>query len=195
MDGTSLFMTRKTPFGPVALLWDPAAAPPRVIRIAISRPGLTAERVIRADWPGASRGRDAAVEDLAGRIAAFLDGEPIEFPHADVALDTCPPFQRRVLITEHSVPRGSVATYGGIAEAIRRPGAGRAVGRALSGNPFPIVIPCHRAIRSDGSIGGYQGGPRMKRILLEREGVTVSSKGYVTDARVKYGTLHGRSRG
>jgi len=59
------------------------------------------------------------------------------------------------------------------------PAAARAVGNALAGNPFPIFVPCHRAIRSDRTLGGYQGGAAMKRALLEMEGLAVSNKGKV----------------
>jgi methylated-DNA-[protein]-cysteine S-methyltransferase len=60
-----------------------------------------------------------------------------------------------------------------------KPSAARAVGRALATNPFPIIIPCHRAVRSDGSLGGYQGGLAMKRALLEMEGVEFDARGRV----------------
>jgi methylated-DNA-[protein]-cysteine S-methyltransferase len=60
------------------------------------------------------------------------------------------------------------------------------VGRALSRNPFPIVVPCHRAIRSDGHLGGFQGGREMKQALLELEGVEVAPPGKVTTDRFYY---------
>jgi len=62
------------------------------------------------------------------------------------------------------------------------PNAARAVGNALANNPFPIIIPCHRAIRSDRSLGGYQGGLEMKRTLLGMEGIEFDDSGRaVTD--------------
>jgi len=182
----------RSPFGSIAVVWDTVSDDPRVSRILLPRPGLSARAIVKASWPGAIRGRTLTIDRLAERIAAFLEGETVRFRLSSIALDRCSPFQQAVLRAEFSVRRGTVATYGGIAERIGRPGAGRAVGRALATNPFPIVIPCHRAIRSDGSIGGYQGGPRMKRMLLEREGVTVSPQGTVTKARVTYGALPGR---
>jgi methylated-DNA-[protein]-cysteine S-methyltransferase len=187
-----LYLTRPTPFGRVALAWDAESEARGVMRIALPRPGLEAEAIIRAEWPRALRASSEATDNLADRIAAFLEGEPLEFGLEGIALEERSPFQRRVLAAEHAILRGWVGTYGGIAAHIGRPGAGRAVGRALATNPFPIVIPCHRAIRSDGLIGGYQGGPGMKRILLEREGVVLSSKGVVTRARLRYGALPGR---
>jgi methylated-DNA-[protein]-cysteine S-methyltransferase len=96
-----------------------------------------------------------------------------------VMFDRCSPFQQQVLRIEHGVPRGRVTSYQRIAEKLNRPRSARAVGRALAANPFPILIPCHRAIRSDGTLGGFQGGPAMKRALLALEGIEFASNGKV----------------
>ena len=74
------------------------------------------------------------------------------------------------------IPMGRVTTYGAIAKAIGFPGAARAVGQALGANSNPIVVPCHRVVRSDGLLGGYSGGEglRTKEKLLAREGVQVA---------------------
>jgi methylated-DNA-[protein]-cysteine S-methyltransferase len=72
-----------------------------------------------------------------------------------------------------------MSTYQRIAGHLGNPQAARAVGTALAHNPFPIIVPCHRAIRSDGTLGGFQGGMEMKRILLEMEGVPVDGSGRV----------------
>ena len=93
---------------------------------------------------------------------------------------------QRVLRAEHRIPRGWVSTYSRIAAYVGVPGSARAVGNALAQNPFPILIPCHRAIRADGSLGGYQGGTAMKRVLLEREGQTFSPTGEVLLQQVYY---------
>ena len=69
------------------------------------------------------------------------------------------------------IPRGKVATYGDIARIIGRPGASRAVGRILNKNPNPVVVPCHRVVMSDGSLGGYAFGKSRKKELLESEGL------------------------
>jgi methylated-DNA-[protein]-cysteine S-methyltransferase len=94
-------------------------------------------------------------------------------------MDLCPGFQRRVLLAEHGIPRGSVSSYSRIASHLGVERGARAVGSALATNPFPILIPCHRAIRSDGTLGGYQGGLKMKRTLLEMEGVAFDGSGRV----------------
>jgi methylated-DNA-[protein]-cysteine S-methyltransferase len=108
---------------------------------------------------------------LAEKIRAFLLGESIRFELGILRLDLSSPFQRSVLLAESAIPRGRVSTYGLIASRVGAPGGARAVGNALASNPFPIVVPCHRTIRGDRSIGGYRGGPEMKRALLEAEGV------------------------
>jgi methylated-DNA-[protein]-cysteine S-methyltransferase len=66
------------------------------------------------------------------------------------------------------------------------PGAARAVGTALARNPFPIIIPCHRTVRSNGDLGGFGGGLKMKRELLELEGVQFSTTGRVLTDRFYY---------
>ena len=121
-------------------------------------------------------------------MQAFLEGEAVTFDLAIAALERCSDFQRRVLLAEHAIPRGWVSTYGHIAAHLGVPGGARAVGMALAYNPFPILIPCHRAIRAGGELGGYQGGAAMKRALLTMEGIKFSSTGLVVSDRVYYQT-------
>ena len=116
----------------------------------------------------------------------MLRGEARDLPLESSDLGTCSVFQQRVLRAEHAIPRGSVSTYGAIAAHLGASGSARAVGRALATNPFPIIVPCHRAIRADGYLGGYQGGVEMKRALLEMEGVSLTSDGRVVGASDHY---------
>lgn len=83
-----------------------------------------------------------------------------------------PDFYQAVWEICATIPAGETRTYGWIAKKIGRPRAARAVGRALGSNPFAPIIPCHRVVRSDGSLGGYsgRGGLRAKRTLLHDEG-------------------------
>jgi methylated-DNA-[protein]-cysteine S-methyltransferase len=94
--------------------------------------------------------------------------------HFNLALDlrSLTPFQRAVLSAIQQVQPGETISYGSLARRIGKPGSARAVGRALGSNPIPIIIPCHRALSADGSLGGYsgRGGVRTKRTLLELEG-------------------------
>jgi methylated-DNA-[protein]-cysteine S-methyltransferase len=83
------------------------------------------------------------------------------------------PFERAVLETTLGIPSGELRPYGWVAGQIDRPRAVRAVGTALGHNPVPLLIPCHRVIRADGSLGQYGFGPDMKRRLLDGEGIEV----------------------
>ena len=82
-------------------------------------------------------------------------------------------FQLKVWDYLRKIPRGSVKTYSQVAKGIGRPLAIRAVANAIGKNPYPPKIPCHRVIRSDGSLGGYsgKGGLKTKRFLLKKEGI------------------------
>ncbi len=179
-------ITRKTRFGPVAILWEPRPDRPAVRRILLSKPQQAADAFLRTQFPGSIPSSCARIDELAERIAAFFDGVEVSFSLAPMQLDRCPPFQRRVLLAEYGIPRGRVSTYGRIAACLGVPGGARAVGHALAANPFPVVIPCHRAIRSDGTLGGYQGGLAMKRILLGQEGVEIDDRGRVISPDLYY---------
>jgi methylated-DNA-[protein]-cysteine S-methyltransferase len=78
-------------------------------------------------------------------------------------------FEKNVWFTLREIPFGETRTYKWLAEKIGKPNASRAVGQALGKNPLPIILPCHRIIESDGSLGGYSGGIDIKRRLLEIE--------------------------
>ena len=84
-------------------------------------------------------------------------------------------FQLKVWVYLKKIPRGSVKTYSQVARGIRKPLAARAVANAIGKNPCAPKIPCHRVIRSDGSLGGYsgKGGTKTKKLLLKREGITL----------------------
>ena len=84
-------------------------------------------------------------------------------------------FQLKVWVFLKKIPKGTVKTYSEVAKAIRKPLAVRAVANAIAKNPYPIQIPCHRVIRSDGSLGGYsgKGGVEKKKNLLKKEGIIV----------------------
>jgi methylated-DNA-[protein]-cysteine S-methyltransferase len=172
-------LVRSTPLDPVALLWRIYNKRPLVVRVFFSRPHRTAQRAAAELFPDASRSACSEIEAVFDDIEAFLNGEDIVFPLDTVRLDLCSEFQRSVLTAEHGIPRGAVDSYANIAVRVGKPGGARAVGSALARNPFPIIIPCHRAVRSDGSIGGFQGGTAMKRTLLQMEGILFDGHGRI----------------
>lgn len=110
--------------------------------------------------------------DRFGRTPTPADVPPEEVQRSfDLTLLT--EFERAVLLQALEIPRGEVRTYGWIAQQIGRPGAVRAVGTALRKNPVPVLIPCHRVVRSDGALGEYAlGGSDAKRRILAAEGVS-----------------------
>jgi len=144
--------------------------------------GLEARRHRPVRRVGASEARPAlldrairALEDaLAGRVdeRIALDALPLD-------LADRPAFDREVLAAVRAIPRGEVRSYGEIARAIGRPGAARAVGGAVGRNPVAVLVPCHRVVAGDGTLGGYGGGwwgdhernLDIKASLLAREGV------------------------
>lgn len=173
------FCLRATPFGFIAVVWKIYRGEPGACRILLSKPEMSAEQAVRKLFPRSTDASCSEINVLLDKIESFLVGEDIRFPLDVVRLDICSSFQRKVLHAEHSIPRGAVSTYRLIAKHVGTPYGARAVGMALATNPFPFVIPCHRTIRSDGTLGGYGGGQNMKRTLLEMEGVTFRDTGHV----------------
>lgn len=167
----------------LSLVWQETEVGPRVRRVFLPREDTLALGIALTAFPGAVPRSCPAIEELCERIERFLEGEDVRLELDIVALESCSRFQRRVLLAEYEIPRGWVSTYGGIARSLETQGGARAVGGALARNPFPIIVPCHRAIRADHRLGGFQGGLKMKRALLELEGVPVSPAGIVLTDR------------
>jgi methylated-DNA-[protein]-cysteine S-methyltransferase len=117
---------------------------------------------------------DNAIASTAQELKEYFGGERGSF---DLQYDFTgiSPFTRLVLEATRKIPFGHLSSYRGIAEQIGHPSATRAVGNALGRNPIPVVIPCHRIVRSDHSIGGYTGGLKIKHHLLTLEGVMLPS--------------------
>ena len=110
---------------------------------------------------------EVEMKDLKGKILAFIDGETTlgKLP-LDIRGTV---FQRRVWDELRRIPRGETRTYSEIARAIGAPDAVRAVGSACGANPVALVVPCHRAVRTDGGLGGYAWGLARKKKLLALE--------------------------
>lgn len=133
------------------------------------------------------RGEDDVLEDLARRVSPrvleapakldpvrreldeYFDGGREDF---DIPIDWSylAGFTREVLRATAAIPFGDVSTYAGVAEAAGSPRAVRAAGNALGANPMPVIVPCHRVLRTGGALGGYTGGLERKEFLLRLEG-------------------------
>jgi O-6-methylguanine DNA methyltransferase len=129
----------------------------------------------------AARARLAAARPV---LEAVLAGRPVDATSVGLDLSDRAAFDQRVLLAVLAVPWGHTASYGEIARRVGTPRAARAVGGAVGRNPIALLVPCHRIIAADGTLGGYGGdGPaewasslEIKRELLLREGITVAAR-------------------
>jgi O-6-methylguanine DNA methyltransferase len=150
-----------------------------VLEVAWNGDGVSAVRLARGRdeferWFSGRLGRRVvrvahAPDRLIGQIEDAIAGRS---PRLRFDLGRLSPFEQEVLRKTLEIPRGEVRPYGWVAREIGRPRAVRAVGTALGHNPIPVLIPCHRVVRSDGALGEYSmGGTEVKRDMLGREGV------------------------
>jgi len=123
----------------------------------------------------AARRDGALFGHLQEAIKRYFDGHEVTFD-AQPALEDCPPFFARVYDACRRVGYGQVVTYGELARMAGRPGAARAVGAAMAGNPVPLIVPCHRVVAANGRLGGFSaaGGTALKRRLLGLERVILT---------------------
>lgn len=156
----------KTKDGFVGLVATPQGLR-RVIQLAPREAMIRSE--IAGEFPYAIEDR-RLLPDLAVAVRRYLGGRRVDF---DVRFDLTDhrEFDIDVWTACQRVPYGQTRSYKSLAERIGRPGAARAVGSAMGRNPCPIVVPCHRVVKSDGSLGGYsgRGGLDLKRRLLDLE--------------------------
>ena len=133
-----------------------------------------AEEIMRGRFPHA-RISLRGMGDLVKRMQAYFLGHKGGFDDIPLDLSQGTPFQRRAWSATRGIPYGAVRTYGRLASEIGRPRSARAVGGALSANPVPLIVPCHRVVNADGLIGGFSavGGPAAKVRMLEIEGIAI----------------------
>ena len=122
--------------------------------------------------------------ELLKTLKAIFDGKNVSHSSFKIVMDHLPSYTRRVLNCTSFVPVGYLTTYGAIAKVAE--GSPRSVGRAEASNPFPLLIPCHRVVRSNFSIGGYGLGEKIKLQILQME-----DRGYeeTTSLRINNKTL------
>jgi len=154
----------QTQAGWVGLLLSPRG----LQALAYPRPSVEeALANLQEHWPEASF-EESAAKELKEQLRRYYAGEPVTFS-AKLDLEGYTPFERRVWAATSRIPYGQTRPYSWVAKEVGSPRAYRAVGAALAKNPIPIIIPCHRVLRKDGTLGGYGGGLDMKRRLLEME--------------------------
>jgi methylated-DNA-[protein]-cysteine S-methyltransferase len=175
MQDTILVVELDSPIGrlPMAIHRDALCA------LALDADDATFTRSL-AGMPGAVR--HCAVDELDGEAARIADAITRYFDGDIHAIDDIPVratgsgFQHRVWDALRTIPAGETTSYAQIAAEVGAPAASRAVGRANGTNPVPIVVPCHRVIRADGTLGGYGGGLDRKRWLLAHERAHTSAR-------------------
>ncbi len=156
-----------SPIGPLVVAWNG-----RGVSLVDAEPDDDAFETRHRSTTGrpAYRAEGGIPPRLAAAIAARLDGDRRSRIELDLRGHTA--FERDVWRKALEIPRGEVRPYGWIAAEIGRPRAVRAVGTALGHNPVPLIVPCHRVVRTDGTIGQYSlGGPANKRTILRSEGL------------------------
>jgi methylated-DNA-[protein]-cysteine S-methyltransferase len=159
--------------------WGEMDSPLGALFVAVNSRGLCvvdfgrqeSDFLLRFDPLARLEKKPAAVAQALAQLREYFSGRRKDF---DLQVDLSPltPFQREVLATACRIAPGQVWSYRRVALEMGRPKSSRPVGQALAGNPIPIVIPCHRVVASDGSLGGYSGGSglKAKRWLLRLEG-------------------------
>ena len=152
------------------------------VRIEATSRGVRRMSIEASNGSGSTVPSDPRLADALAWLEAFTADPFTIVTPPPLDLSDCADFHRRVLTALHErVPAGSVVSYGALAELVGAPRAARAVGSAMAANPVALVVPCHRVVRGDGSIGAYSGadGPRTKAALLRREGRHIQRVGRV----------------
>jgi len=149
---------------------DSIKAPPGEFYIAVLKDKVyeTSFRELKG-----RREKNPLLEKLKRAFERYFNGEKENFSEFELNLERVTPFQRRVYTyLRESVTYGKTITYGELAEKVGIKGGARAIGSAMAKNPFPIIVPCHRVLKSGNQIGGFGGGEEWKKYLLHLEGVT-----------------------
>lgn len=160
----------------IGLVWQLVKASPKVERIFLPCRSGELSVKIESEYYEINIVARSIPNDVAGCIIKMYAGEESRFSLSGLNLSKLTNFSAKVLRLACKIPRGKVATYSGLAATLGSSHAARAVGTALANNPFPIIIPCHRVVRTDGALGGFGGGTEMKKELLAKEGVFLDKK-------------------
>jgi methylated-DNA-[protein]-cysteine S-methyltransferase len=180
------YATYASSFNTFTIIWKEMANNLLIQRIFLSDSKTKSEIKARNAFQSIKEGSSTEIDSIGKKIQEFLNGRAQIFDQRLLDFSVCSLIQKKVLEADAKIPRGWVSTYKRIAIHIDHPNSARVVGNALAKNPFPIFIPCHRAIKSNGELGGFQGGSEMKRKLLEYEGVKITNKGKVILDKIYY---------
>jgi methylated-DNA-[protein]-cysteine S-methyltransferase len=169
----------------IGFVWQNIGGKPQIEHIFLPDTKVKLMAAIKKEFPTINKKEQKIPNKIATQIAEFYAGKKVNFDLSILNLKKLSGFSAKVLKQTCKIPQGKVATYSGLAAKIGSPRAARAVGTALANNPFPLVIPCHRVVRADGTLGGFGGGLKMKKELLNKEGIKTDKKGSVTTKGIK----------
>jgi O-6-methylguanine DNA methyltransferase len=146
----------------------------RISGIAMAKGGCAIRRVAFVPCAYGTFSTNASLRRYERQVRSFLDGKSRDLSAIPIDLSGASHFRRTVLLTARKIPWGATVSYAQLASMAGFPRAVRAVASVMRNNPLPLIIPCHRVIRSDGSIGGFMGKTagrevELKRKLLKRE--------------------------
>lgn len=165
--------------GCIGIVWQFKKGKPQIESIFLPCSHSQMVTKIKKQYPGISETGQEISGGLTKSVAGIYEGKRTHFDLSLLNWKKLTPFAAKVLRTTCKIPHGKVDTYSGLAAKSLSPRAARAVGTAMANNPFPLVVPCHRVVRSDGSLGGFGGGLGMKKELLQREGVAQDKRGRI----------------
>ena len=166
-----------TSMGSMAFVWYLEKNKFFVHRVYLPRPLKQLLSLIKKDYPDIKRRHHVKAKRIVRDLKRAVKGELVDFRYIPIQHEKMTTLQKKVYNRQRKIPRGQVLSYGELASKCGLSGgASRVVGSFQARNPFPLVIPCHRIVLSDRSLGSFQTGAKMKRELLEREGVRFEKK-------------------
>lgn len=168
----------------IGLVWEKTGGKLQIEAVYLPGKEKMAKRIVR-DFPAINQTPRAISNGIDQLIADLYNGKKQKFNLALLNFSRVTDFSARVLKQTFKIPCGKAATYSGLAAKVGNLRAARAVGTALANNPFPIIVPCHRVVRADGSLGQFGGGTAMKKQLLEKEQVLFDAQGRVIQSLVQ----------
>ena len=179
-----------SPIGEIAIIWRKKPKF-QIEEIVISNPDQTASEIVKDKYEREEElhlnKKSKQLNQVLNEINKYFQEKDYKFSLSYLNMDKLKPFQRKVLEVEFKTKKGTVNTYKDIAKEVGSPKAYRAVGTALAKNPFPIIIPCHRTVKADRTIGGFSGfaeGLESKKILLELDGLMIQDKKIIGDSPI-----------
>ena len=184
------YIITSSPIGEITIIWRKKPQF-QIEEIIISNPNQTSSQIAKEKYEKegelAINKKSKQLNKVLREMENYFNEKDYKFSLKYLNLDKLKPFQRAVLEAEFKTEKGTVNTYKDLAKEIGSPKAYRAVGSALAKNPFPIIIPCHRTVKGDRTIGGFSGfagGLESKKTLLELDGLKNKRKKIVGDSPI-----------